>query len=167
MEFGSTALRTYAHPLGTTMHLPKDLKNYRPRDLHGSHYGFVCPVETPPGNNPGLAKKLAAAAELSRRDNDLAWQELLHELTRPWSPLSPCKVVWNGRIVGEPRFPDTAERLKARARLNPPCECALCRGTRPPAPCHAVVWREGADVHLDTSPGRCVACGGLYVGARC
>ena len=37
-----------------------------PRDVHHSHYGKICPIETPEGQDIGLLSKLATTASLDR-----------------------------------------------------------------------------------------------------
>jgi DNA-directed RNA polymerase II subunit RPB2 len=45
--------------------LSRDSKQARPRQLHGTHWGFVCPAETPEGESCGLVRHLATGARLS------------------------------------------------------------------------------------------------------
>ena len=39
---------------------------YEARDVHGTHWGRLCPVETPDGPNCGLSKNLALLARVTR-----------------------------------------------------------------------------------------------------
>ena len=41
--------------------LSRDRANFEVRDVHSSHYGRMCPIETPEGPNIGLINSLAAA----------------------------------------------------------------------------------------------------------
>lgn len=50
---GSSHLRRLNTPLG------RDGKLAKPRQLHNTHWGFVCPAETPEGQQVGLVKNLA------------------------------------------------------------------------------------------------------------
>ncbi|CAN0419924.1 unnamed protein product, partial [Laminaria digitata] len=37
----------------------------KPRQLHNTHWGFICPAETPEGQAVGLVKNLALMAYIS------------------------------------------------------------------------------------------------------
>ena len=65
--------------------LTRERAGYEVRDVHTSHYGRVCPIETPEGPNIGLILTLSAYA----RVNDLGIIE------------SPYAKVKNGKITGE------------------------------------------------------------------
>lgn len=45
--------------------LPKSGKLAKPRQLHNSHWGMVCPAETPEGSACGLVKNLSLMAFVS------------------------------------------------------------------------------------------------------
>ncbi len=51
--------------------LTSNRENYSARDLHGTHFGRFCAVETPEGANIGLTKNLAILAKISDENNDL------------------------------------------------------------------------------------------------
>ncbi|MGQ4818690.1 hypothetical protein ACQ1ZK_16370, partial [Enterococcus faecium] len=40
--------------------LPRDRAGYEVRDVHYSHYGRMCPIETPEGPNIGLINSLSS-----------------------------------------------------------------------------------------------------------
>lgn len=63
----------------------KDRATYEVRDVHTSHYGRICPIETPEGQTIGLISSLATYAMV----NDLGFIE------------SAYKPVVNGKIVDE------------------------------------------------------------------
>ncbi len=63
--------------------LSRDRAGFEVRDVHPSHYGRICPVETPEGPNIGLIASLATFARI----NDFGFLERL------------SKVV-NGRVTG-------------------------------------------------------------------
>lgn len=52
-------LRRCNSPIG------RDGKLAKPRQLHNSHWGFICPSETPEGQSVGLVKNLAMMAYIS------------------------------------------------------------------------------------------------------
>lgn len=50
--------------------LTSNRENYRARDLHGTHFGRFCAVETPEGPKIGLTKNIALLAKISEEDVD-------------------------------------------------------------------------------------------------
>ena len=65
--------------------LSRDRAGFEVRDVHPSHYGRICPIETPEGPNIGLIASLATFA----RVNDFGFIE------------TPYRKVVKGRITGE------------------------------------------------------------------
>src|SRR6187401_3667428 len=65
--------------------LNRERAGFEVRDVHTSHYGRICPIETPEGPNIGLITSLACFA----RVNDLGFVE------------TPYLIVKNGKITGE------------------------------------------------------------------
>ncbi len=66
---------------------------YEVRDVHPSHYGRLCPIQTPEGPNIGLILRLASYA----RVNDFGMIE------------TPYAVIENGKITGEIKFLNALE----------------------------------------------------------
>ena len=64
--------------------LSRDRAGFEVRDVHPSHYGRICPVETPEGPNIGLIASLATFARI----NDFGFLE------------TPYRKVENGRVTG-------------------------------------------------------------------
>ena len=54
-----------SHLRRVTSSLNHMCKSAAPRQLHGTHYGFYCPAETPEGESCGLSKNLALTAIIS------------------------------------------------------------------------------------------------------
>ncbi|MCI6989253.1 MAG: DNA-directed RNA polymerase subunit beta [Campylobacter sp.] len=65
--------------------LVKERAGFEVRDVHPTHYGRICPIETPEGQNIGLINTLATYAKV----NDLGFVE------------APYKKVENGKILDE------------------------------------------------------------------
>jgi DNA-directed RNA polymerase subunit beta len=65
--------------------LSRDRAGFEVRDVHPSHYGRICPIETPEGPNIGLISSLSTFA----RVNDFGFIE------------SPYRKVVNGRVTSE------------------------------------------------------------------
>lgn len=97
--FGTNQLSQFmdqANPLSEVTHkrrisalgpggLTRDRAGFEVRDVHHTHYGRLCPVETPEGPNIGLINSLAVYAQV----NEYGFLE------------SPCRRVENGKITGE------------------------------------------------------------------
>src|SRR5699024_4888840 len=78
--FGSSQLSQFmdqTNPLGELTHkrrlsalgpggLTRDRAGYEVRDVHYSHYGRLCPIETPEGPNIGLINILSSYAKINR-----------------------------------------------------------------------------------------------------
>ncbi len=65
--------------------LSRDRAGFEVRDVHPSHYGRICPVETPEGPNIGLIASLATFARI----NDFGFLE------------TPYRKVHNGRVTND------------------------------------------------------------------
>ena len=63
--------------------MSRDRAGFEVRDVHPSHYGRICPVETPEGPNIGLIASLATFARI----NDFGFLE------------TPYRKVENGRVT--------------------------------------------------------------------
>ncbi len=71
--------------------LVKERAGFEVRDVHPTHYGRICPIETPEGQNIGLINTLAAYAKV----NDLGFIEAPYNLVKDGKALSgPENVVY-------------------------------------------------------------------------
>jgi DNA-directed RNA polymerase beta subunit len=68
---GLSHLQRVVSPLSTTQ------ENFEARELHPTHFGRLCPIETPEGTNIGLRKNLSLTANISIESNE---EEILKEL---------------------------------------------------------------------------------------
>ncbi|MFQ5894423.1 MAG: DNA-directed RNA polymerase subunit beta [Nitrospinota bacterium] len=68
--------------------LTRERAGFEVRDVHPTHYGRICPIETPEGPNIGLIASLSTYA----RVNEFGFIE------------TPCRKVRNGRVTGEVEF---------------------------------------------------------------
>ena len=68
--------------------LSRERAGFEVRDVHFSHYGRMCPIETPEGPNIGLIGALASYGKV----NDFGFIE------------SPYRIVKNGRVTDEVRY---------------------------------------------------------------
>ncbi len=113
--FGSSQLSQFmdqTNPLAELTHkrrisalgpggLARERAGFAVRDIHPSHYGRICPVETPEGPNAGLIGSLATYA----RVNPYGFLE------------TPYRVVEGGKVTQEIRFLSADE--EARYRIAP------------------------------------------------
>lgn len=97
--FGSSQLSQFMdqnNPLSEVTHkrrvsalgpggLTRERAGFEVRDVHPTHYGRVCPIETPEGPNIGLINSLAVYA----RTNDYGFLE------------TPCRKIVDGKVSGE------------------------------------------------------------------
>ncbi|MEM3096845.1 MAG: DNA-directed RNA polymerase subunit B [Nitrososphaerota archaeon] len=58
-------MATLSHLRRVQSPLSRGQPHFEARDLHGTHWGRLCPAETPEGSNAGLVKNLALSAEFS------------------------------------------------------------------------------------------------------
>ena len=61
---------TLSHCRRLNAPLSKQGKLAKPRQLHNTHWGMICPAETPEGQSCGLVKNLALMAVVTVGDKD-------------------------------------------------------------------------------------------------
>ena len=157
--FGSSQLSQFmdqTNPLSEITHkrrlsalgpggLTRERAGFEVRDVHPTHYGRICPIETPEGPNIGLINSLATFA----RVNKYGFIE------------SPYRRVRDGKVTGEVAYLSAMEEAKYHvAQANAPVDkdgkltedLVLCR--------HAgdvmLVPREKVDA-MDVSPKQLVS----------
>ncbi|MFH1588167.1 MAG: DNA-directed RNA polymerase subunit B'' [Candidatus Diapherotrites archaeon] len=60
--------------------LDKNRELYEARSVHGTHWGRLCPIETPDGPQCGLVKNLALLSEVTIDTNEKPIEEILKEM---------------------------------------------------------------------------------------
>jgi len=100
-------LSTLSHLRRLQSPLSRSQPNFEARDLHATHWGRLCPNETPEGSNCGLVKNLSLSATISVGVNpDKIKQLLFGSSVQPVleadeaSRLSGSKVFVDGNIIG-------------------------------------------------------------------
>ena len=119
--FGTSQLSQFmdqTNPLTDTTHkrrlsalgpggLTRERAGFEVRDVHPSHYGRICPIETPEGPNIGLIVSLGTYA----RVNDFGFIE------------TPYRLVENARVTNEVKFFDAfEEKDNPIAQANAPVD---------------------------------------------
>ena len=119
--FGTSQLSQFmdqTNPLSETTHkrrlsalgpggLTRERAGFEVRDVHPSHYGRICPIETPEGPNIGLIVSLSTYA----RVNDYGFIE------------TPYRVVDKARVTDELKFLDAfEEKEQPIAQANAPVD---------------------------------------------
>jgi len=154
LTFASTLshLRRLNTPIG------REGKLAKPRQLHNTHWGMICPAETPEGQACGLVKNLALMAYISVGSSSAPILEFLEEWsTENLEEISPAiipistKIFVNGAWVGVHRQPDTLVKTLRSLRR--------CSDVSPEV--SVVRDIKERELRLYTDPGRC--CRPLYI----
>lgn len=135
-------------------------KQAKPRQLHNTHWGMVCPAETPEGQAVGLVKNLALMAYITTGTPQGPVMEFLEEFsTESLTDILPsviaeprtCKIFVNGNWIGIHRDPkalvDTFRSLRRMIDID--AEVSIVRDI------------SDAEVRIYTDAGR--ICRPLFV----
>ena len=111
-----TYASTLSHLRRCNTPLARSGKQAKPRQLHNTHWGMVCPAETPEGQAVGLVKNLALMAYVSTGSPQAIILETLEEfgtlnlddLTSPKviADQSTCNIFVNGAWIGVHEDPE-------------------------------------------------------------
>ena len=117
-------LSTLSHLRRVQSPLSRSQPHFEARDLHGTHWGRLCPNETPEGANCGLVKNLALSAEFSSQADvrDLV-DKLMALGVTPFSESSEIqkgaqgKVFVDGQLIGyHPRVNELVSQIRSVRR---------------------------------------------------
>jgi DNA-directed RNA polymerase III subunit RPC2 len=114
-------------------HIEKSRKVSGPRSLQCSHFGYICPVDTPDGENCGLVKNLALLAKVTTASEDVVLLKKLYNLGMKELGLfqitemnTNCKmwiVLINGKVSGgienASRFIESFKDLRRKGSVDP------------------------------------------------
>jgi DNA-directed RNA polymerase II subunit RPB2 len=133
-----TYASTLSHLRRCNTPLGREGKIAKPRQLHNTHWGMVCPAETPEGQACGLVKNLALMACISVGSLSAPVIEFLEEwglesLEENAHSSTPCtKVFVNGVLMGVHRDPanlvKTIKKLRRKDDISP--EVSVVRDIR-------------------------------------
>ncbi len=112
-------LATISHLRRVNSPLTRSQPHFEARDLHSTHWGRLCPNETPEGPNCGLVKNLALTVEISEGyPEELVEKELKRlGLKEVKKGLKGARVYLNGDLIGI--YPDgkkLVEEIRKRRR---------------------------------------------------
>src|SRR6476469_861823 len=100
-------ISTISHLRRIQSPLSRSQPNFEARDLHSTHFGQICPTETPEGSNCGLVKNLALSAVISVSVSAAELVEKLFELgvhhvdeATDIIKRSGTRVFVDGRLIG-------------------------------------------------------------------
>ena len=121
-----TFVSTLSHLRRINTPLQKTGKLAKPRQLHNTHWGMVCPAETPEGQSCGLVKNLSLMAYVSVGSSSSVVTELLEGMgmenlseVQPHSIRNTSKVFVNGSWVGITKDPiELTNLLKTKKRTG-------------------------------------------------
>jgi DNA-directed RNA polymerase II subunit RPB2 len=133
-----TYASTLSHLRRCNTPLGREGKIAKPRQLHNTHWGMVCPAETPEGQACGLVKNLALMSAISVGSLSAPVIEFLEEwglesLEENAHSATPCtKVFVNGVWMGVHRDPlnlvKTIKKLRRKDDIHP--EVSVVRDIR-------------------------------------
>jgi len=133
----------------------------KPRQLHNTQWGMICPVETPEGHSCGLVKNLSLMTWVSNGQRKDITQYLIRYNLEPFEQISPsqtrnaAKVFFNGAWIGIHRKPALLVDLLRKRRREKSANWKEM----------SVVFDEqdksSKEVRISTEPGRC--CRPLFV----
>ncbi len=120
-------IATLSHLRRIISPLSRSQPHFEARDLHPTHWGKICPCETPEGPNCGLVKNLALTAEISTGTDEGVVEKMLYKLG-----VSPIKkggerrgkavVFLNGRLIGTvedgAKFAEEIRNKRRRGELD-------------------------------------------------
>jgi DNA-directed RNA polymerase subunit B len=106
--------------------LSRSQPHFEARDLHPTHWGKICPNETPEGPNCGLVKNLSLMTYISVGTDDIKVEKILLELgLRPIEELHDTeaktgfRVFLNGKLIGVHDNPhDFVQQIRQKRRRN-------------------------------------------------
>ncbi|CAD5207207.1 unnamed protein product [Bursaphelenchus okinawaensis] len=147
-----TYTATLSHLRRANSPIGREGKLAKPRQLHNTQWGFVCPAETPEGQAVGLVKNLALMAYISVGSLPEPILEFLEEWSMETleevSPSAICdatKIFVNGAWVGVHRDPDLLMKTLRKLRRQMDIivsEVSMVRDIR------------DREIRINTDPGR-------------
>jgi DNA-directed RNA polymerase II subunit RPB2 len=116
-------LATVSHLRRIQTPVEKSGKLLAPRKLHGTSWGFVCPVETPEGHSVGIVKSLSMMSAISQHSPSLTILTQLKKLDIDWvtnlqKDYKGTSIYVNGVIVGYTEDPSNVLKFLKNQKRN-------------------------------------------------
>ncbi len=141
-------ISTYSHLRRVISPLIRSQAHFEARDLHATHWGKICPNETPEGPNCGLVKNLAIQAYISIGTDEKPIEHFIFELPVQPAGLSidhrGTKVLLNGTIIATTHEPDLVYQSLIDAR----------RGDNLPQEMNLALYEQENVIAINTDEGR-------------
>ena len=123
-------MSTISHLRRIQSPLSRSQPNFEARDLHATHFGRICPAETPEGSNCGLVKNLALSAIISVSVPSAEIIEKLYELgvqhvdeANEEIRRKGARVFVDGKLIGYAEngrgTSDTLRNLRRSGKIHP------------------------------------------------
>ena len=123
-------LSTISHLRRIQSPLSRTQPNFEARDLHATHFGRICPSETPEGSNCGLVKNLALSAIISVNVFSEEIVEKLYDLgtihfmdAKEDVKTDSTRVFVDGRLIGYykdgEKLADSLRDLRRNSKIHP------------------------------------------------
>ena len=123
-------MSTISHLRRIQSPLSRSQPNFEARDLHATHFGRICPAETPEGSNCGLVKNLALSAIISVSVPSAEIIEKMYELgvqhvdeAREDIRRRGARVFVDGKLIGYSedgqKASDTLRGLRRSGKIHP------------------------------------------------
>ena len=123
-------LSTISHLRRVQSPLSRTQPNFEARDLHSTHFGRICPSETPEGSNCGLVKNLALSAIISVSVSSEEVVEKLYEFgTAHFSDVKDsvkkdgARIFVDGKLIGYhkdgEKLANSLRELRRSSKIHP------------------------------------------------
>jgi DNA-directed RNA polymerase subunit B len=123
-------MSTISHLRRIQSPLSRSQPNFEARDLHTTHFGRICPAETPEGSNCGLVKNLALSAIISVSVSSSEIIEKLYELRVQHIDdadeslrKNGCRIFVDGKAIGYiedgSQLANTLRVLRRNGKIHP------------------------------------------------
>nr|AIF17841.1 DNA-directed RNA polymerase subunit B (rpoB) [uncultured marine thaumarchaeote KM3_79_D07] len=123
-------LSTISHLRRVQSPLSRTQPNFEARDLHSTHFGRICPSETPEGSNCGLVKNLALSAIISVSVSSEEVVEKLYEFgTAHFSDVKDsvkkdgARIFVDGKLIGYhkdgEKLTNSLRELRRSSKIHP------------------------------------------------
>ncbi|MGH9981778.1 MAG: DNA-directed RNA polymerase subunit B [Nitrososphaeraceae archaeon] len=123
-------MSTISHLRRIQSPLSRSQPNFEARDLHTTHFGRICPAETPEGSNCGLVKNLALSAIISVSVQSSEIIEKLYELRVQHIDdadeslrYNGCRIFVDGKLIGYiedgSQLANTLKNLRRNGKIHP------------------------------------------------